>query len=100
MSSLVNRIKMSSLVQRTKMSSLVQRIEMSSFIHRIEMSSLVQRIARTTERPLLLSIGRVPYGIRRYSTRCVRHDTITHVGTVQQSGDVTKSERYKNREGA
>ena len=42
-------------------------------------------------------LGRVPYGIRRYSTRCVRHGTITHVGTVQQSRDVTKSERYKNR---
>ena len=44
-------------------------------------------------------LGRVLYGIRRYSTRCVWHGTITHVGTVQQSRDVTKSERYKNRDG-
>ena len=40
-------------------------------------------------------LGRVPYGIRQYSTRCVRHGTITHVGTVQQTRDVIKSEQVQ-----
>ena len=44
--------------------------------------------SRPTGRPLLLS-----------RQGPVRHGTITHVGTVQQSRDVTKSERYKNRDG-
>ena len=40
-------------------------------------------------------LGRVPYGIRRYSTRYVRHSTITHVWTVQQT-----LERLLSRNGA
>ena len=44
-------------------------------------------------------LGRVPYGICWYSTRYVPHGTITHVGTVHQSQNITKSERYKNRDG-
>ena len=45
-------------------------------------------------------LGRVPYGIFRYSTRYVRHGTITQIGTVQQTpgrykvGTVQKSGRY------
>ena len=30
-------------------------------------------------------LGRVPYGIRRYSMMYVRHGTITHVGKVQHT---------------
>ena len=45
-------------------------------------------------------LGRVLYSIGRCSTRYVRHGTITHVGTVQQTprcykvGTVQKSGRY------